>query len=97
LKIDRAFVMRLAEDERDAAIVHSLVDLGGRLGVHVVAEGVENRATWMHLAEWGCGEAQGYFVGRPMAAPELTNWLARLSERPAHFPDARLWAAVRQA
>jgi diguanylate cyclase (GGDEF)-like protein len=97
LKIDRAFVMRLAEDERDAAIVHSLVDLGARLGIHVVAEGVENRATWTHLADWGCGEAQGYFVGRPMAADELTTWLTRLAQRPAHFPNARLWAAVHRS
>ena len=43
LKIDCAFVMRVAQDERDAAIVQSLVDLGRRLGLRVVAEGVETR------------------------------------------------------
>ena len=43
LKIDRSFVMRLADDERDAAIVHATVDLGRRLGMRVVAEGVETR------------------------------------------------------
>jgi EAL domain-containing protein (putative c-di-GMP-specific phosphodiesterase class I) len=96
LKIDRSFVMRLVEDERDAAIVHSLVDLGRRLGVRVVAEGVETQAAWTRLAEWQCDEAQGYFVGRPMPAAELAGWLARLTERPPHFPDARLWAAVRR-
>jgi predicted signal transduction protein with EAL and GGDEF domain len=93
LKIDRSFVMRLVDDERDAAIVHSLVDLGRRLGVHVVAEGVETSRAWARLAEWQCDEAQGYFVGRPMPARELESWLARLVERPPHFPDARLWAA----
>jgi diguanylate cyclase (GGDEF)-like protein len=96
LKIDRSFVMRLADDPRDAAIVHSLVDLGRRLGVQVVAEGVETAAAWAMLADWRCDEAQGHFVGRPMAAPELEQWLERLAERPPHFPDARLWAAVRQ-
>jgi diguanylate cyclase len=95
LKIDRSFVMRLVDDERDAAIVHSLVDLGHRLGVRVVAEGVESRQAWARLSEWSCDEAQGYFVGRPMPAPELESWLARLTERPPHFPDARLWAPVR--
>jgi diguanylate cyclase (GGDEF)-like protein len=95
LKIDRSFVMRLVEEERDAAIVHTLVDLGRRLGVRVVAEGVESREAWARLAEWRCDEAQGFFVGRPMPAPELASWLARLTERPPHFPDARLWAAVR--
>ena len=96
LKIDRSFVMRLADDERDAAIVHSLVDLGRRLGIHVVAEGVESQEAWTRLADWGCGEAQGYFVGRPMPAGELATWLGRLADRPAHFADARLWAAVRR-
>jgi diguanylate cyclase len=95
LKIDRSFVMRMVEDERDAAIVHSLVDLGRRLGLHVVAEGVESQRAWARLAEWRCDDAQGYFVGRPMPAAELANWLRRLTERPPHFPDARLWAAVR--
>ena len=43
IKIDRSFVMRLADDDRDAAIVHTTVDLGRRLGMRVVAEGVETR------------------------------------------------------
>jgi diguanylate cyclase (GGDEF)-like protein len=96
LKIDRSFVMRMVDDDRDAAIVHSLVDLGRRLGVHVVAEGVESREAWARLAEWHCDEAQGYFVGRPMTAAELATWLGYLAQRRPHFPDARLWAAVRR-
>jgi EAL domain-containing protein (putative c-di-GMP-specific phosphodiesterase class I) len=96
LKIDRSFVMRMVQDDRDGAIVHSLVDLGRRLGVRVVAEGVETAEAWARLADWRCDEAQGYFVCRPMPAPQLAQWLARLAERPPHFPDARLWAAVHQ-
>jgi diguanylate cyclase (GGDEF)-like protein len=92
LKIDRSFVMRCADDERDAAIVRSLVELGLRLGLHVVAEGVETPRAWEMLAEWGCGEAQGYFVGRPMPAAELERWLVGLA---AHGRDMRLWAARR--
>jgi EAL domain-containing protein (putative c-di-GMP-specific phosphodiesterase class I) len=96
LKIDRSFVMRMVEDDRDEAIVHSLVDLGRRLGVRVVAEGVETAEAWARLADWNCDEAQGYFVCRPLPAPDLEQWLARLTDRPPHFPDARLWAAVRR-
>ena len=44
------------------------------------------------LAEWGCSEAQGYFVGRPMPAAELEQWLASLTARGR---DMRLWAARR--
>jgi diguanylate cyclase len=79
LKIDRSFVARLAHDERDAAIVQSLVDLGRRLGLRVVAEGVETRATWAMLAQWGCDEAQGHLLGRPMPADELARWLTALA------------------
>jgi EAL domain-containing protein (putative c-di-GMP-specific phosphodiesterase class I) len=94
LKIDRSFVMRLMRDERDAAIVRSLVDLGRRLGVRVIAEGVDHADAWAALADWGCDEAQGHFVAEPMPAPELETWLRRLPDRPPHLPDARLWAAV---
>ena len=82
LKIDRSFVMRLGEDERDAAIVHSIVDLGRRLGLRVVAEGVETEAAWTLLAEWGCDEAQGHLLGRPMPIAELEPGCARSRRGP---------------
>jgi diguanylate cyclase (GGDEF)-like protein len=94
LKIDRSFVMRLSRDARDAAIVRSLVDLGHRLGLRVVAEGVDSAESWAALVDWGCDEAQGHFVAEPMPAAELETWLQRLPERPPHLPDTRLWAAV---
>ena len=75
LKIDRSFVMRVARDERDAAIVHSLLDLGRRLGVGVVAEGVESPETCELLGAWGCDEIQGHFLARPMPAAALAQWL----------------------
>jgi EAL domain-containing protein (putative c-di-GMP-specific phosphodiesterase class I) len=75
LKIDRSFVMRLDHDERDAAIVHTTVDLGRRLGMRVVAEGVESAETWDTLAGLPCDEAQGFFLGRPMTAGALAGWL----------------------
>jgi len=81
LKIDRSFVMRLAEDERDAAIVHATVDLGRRLGMRVVAEGVESSETWDTLAGLQCDEAQGFYLGRPMTATALASWLRELGPR----------------
>ena len=60
--------MRLAEDARNAAITHSIVDLGHRLGLNVVAEGVQSEAAWTRLAEWGCDEVQGHLLSRPMTA-----------------------------
>ena len=80
LKIDRSFVLRLPHDERDAAIVQSLVDLGRRLGLRVVAEGVDKPETWELLAGWGCDEAQGHLIAQPMSSDELGAWLRRASE-----------------
>ncbi|MBE2317867.1 EAL domain-containing protein [Solirubrobacter sp. CPCC 204708] len=75
IKIDRSFVMRLADDARDAAIVHTTVDLGRRLGMKVVAEGVETSEAWDTLAGLHCDEAQGFFLGRPMTATALAGWM----------------------
>ncbi len=91
LKIDRGFVMRLSEDPRDAAIARSLVDLGRRLGMGVVAEGVEDEETGRSLAEWGCDEAQGHLLARPMPAGELTAWLQRRAREQRDVPGSRAW------
>ena len=76
LKVDRQFVLGMADDARDSAIVAATVDLGHRLGYHVVAEGVEDEVTWRRLQELGCDTAQGYWIGRPLDAPAFERWLA---------------------
>jgi EAL domain-containing protein (putative c-di-GMP-specific phosphodiesterase class I) len=75
LKIDRSFVMNMSRDEDDAVIVRSTIDLGRNLGLEVVAEGVEDEATWRKLGSLGCHVAQGYYLSRPVPADELTAWL----------------------
>ncbi|MBO4208468.1 putative bifunctional diguanylate cyclase/phosphodiesterase [Micromonospora echinofusca] len=77
VKIDRSFVLGMAEDPDDAAIVRSMIELAGALGLRVVAEGVEDERTWRLLHAAGCEVAQGWFYARPMPAGELTAWLAR--------------------
>jgi diguanylate cyclase (GGDEF)-like protein/PAS domain S-box-containing protein len=66
LKIDRSFVLDLLTDSDDAAIVSSTVGLGKQLGLSVIAEGIETRATADLLVSMGCEEGQGYFFGKPM-------------------------------
>ncbi|MVT51731.1 EAL domain-containing protein [Bradyrhizobium yuanmingense] len=68
LKIDRSFVFGLLSNSDDAAIVGSTIGLSKQLGLTVVAEGIENRATADFLVSMGCEEGQGYFFGRPMPA-----------------------------
>jgi diguanylate cyclase (GGDEF)-like protein/PAS domain S-box-containing protein len=76
LKVDRSFVKHLHENQSDAVIVRSTVDLGHNLGLRVVAEGVEDKATLKHLATLGCDSLQGYYLSKPMPPAELAAWLA---------------------
>lgn len=68
LKIDRSFVARLTTDAKAATIVQTSLDLAGRLGLSVVAEGVEDAATLASLQRLGCPHAQGYLFDRPLPA-----------------------------
>jgi EAL domain-containing protein (putative c-di-GMP-specific phosphodiesterase class I) len=63
VKIDGAFVQNLMHAEDDRAFVHTLIDLGRRLGLETVAEWVQDEASATMLAEWGCDYLQGALVG----------------------------------
>ena len=75
IKIDKSFVQGMAGDQRDQAIVRTIVDLAHGLGRSVVAEGLEDRDSWHLLAEAGCDLVQGYSISRPLTAPNLERWL----------------------
>jgi len=77
VKIDRSFVLGMAEDPDDEAIVRSIIELSGALGLRVVAEGVEDERTFLMLARMRCEVAQGWFYARPMPADQLASWLSR--------------------
>jgi diguanylate cyclase (GGDEF)-like protein/PAS domain S-box-containing protein len=77
LKIDQSFVQAMASDASSRAIVRAIIDLADALKLRVVAEGVEDRATWDVLAGLGCEIAQGYFLSRPLAADTLEAWLVQ--------------------
>jgi diguanylate cyclase (GGDEF)-like protein len=77
VKIDRSFVLGMAEDPDDEAIVRSIIELSGALGLRVVAEGVEDERTFLMLTRMRCEVAQGWFYARPMPADQLASWLSR--------------------
>ena len=80
LKIDRIFVDGASERANRRAILDSALDMGRRLGISTVAEGVETIADWELLRELGCDVAQGYLLARPMPPGELLAW-TRLNRR----------------
>ncbi len=83
LKIDRSFVMDMNRDAGDQILVQSAVDLGHNLGLHVVAEGVEDATTQDALAAMGCDLVQGYFIRPPTGATGLETWLRDRASAPA--------------
>jgi diguanylate cyclase (GGDEF)-like protein len=81
VKIDKSFVMTMADDVADDAIVCAIIGLAHRLGLSVVAEGVETKLAGDRLVDIGCDVAQGFWYSKPVAAPEARSF----------FEDA--WAA----
>jgi diguanylate cyclase (GGDEF)-like protein/PAS domain S-box-containing protein len=81
IKVDHGFTMRMLEDRRAAAIVKSTIELAHNLGMSVVAEGTSSKEIWDVLTEYGCDEAQGYYVAEPFPAAELGAWLAATGRR----------------
>jgi diguanylate cyclase (GGDEF)-like protein len=75
LKIDRQFVEDL-EQHDDDTIIASIIDLGHRLGLVVIAEGVESELSAQRLAELSCDELQGFHFARPMPAEDVAVWVA---------------------
>jgi EAL domain-containing protein (putative c-di-GMP-specific phosphodiesterase class I)/FixJ family two-component response regulator len=81
LKIDRSFVHGALHDVNARAMYDASLGLGKQLGMEVVAEGVEDSDDWELVRLTGCELAQGYFIGRPMPAADLPDWIASWNER----------------
>jgi EAL domain-containing protein (putative c-di-GMP-specific phosphodiesterase class I) len=86
IKIDRSFVLGMDKSREDAAIVRSTTELAQRLGLRVVAEGVETAKSWNHLTAFGCEQAQGYYLRRPAPAEQLGAWLRTRCRSNGHPP-----------
>lgn len=98
VKIDRSFVIRMDVNEDDAAIVRSIIDLAGALGLRTVAEGVETRDAWDRLAVYGCDAAQGWYLAKAMPADVATEWLNEVRHvGPMAAPEQRTRRATRPA
>ncbi len=83
LKIDKSFVLGMAENSADKTIVNSTIHLAHNLGLSVIGEGVETEALRDILVTLGCDVGQGYWFARPMPAAEVLPWCARALLAPA--------------
>lgn len=75
LKIDKSFGLSLIDDANSVVIVRSTIDLAHKLGLRVVAEGVESKDTLDLLNQLGCDAVQGYYLGKPMPMSEMLDWV----------------------
>jgi EAL domain-containing protein (putative c-di-GMP-specific phosphodiesterase class I) len=79
--MDRSFVTGMVDDEANAAIVRSTIDLARVLQFEIIAEGVEDDATLLRLRAMKCNDAQGFGLGRPVAAPLIPELIRSIEER----------------
>jgi EAL domain-containing protein (putative c-di-GMP-specific phosphodiesterase class I) len=91
VKIERSFVTSIASDPRAESLVAGIVDMARRLGVEVVAEGIENGVQLMRLRQAGCAYGQGFHFAAPMPPAELATFLAE------HTATASTAAVARRA
>ena len=75
IKIDKRFIGTVAVDETDRQIVKTVIALAHALGMRVVAEGVDSAEGMAAIAELGCEMAQGFYIGRPMRADLIGEWI----------------------
>lgn len=81
LKIDRSFVHGAWRNSALRTILSASLDMARRLGMHTVAEGVEDKDDWDYLRNAGCDVAQGWFIAKAMPADRLLPWLAEWEQR----------------
>ncbi|MGX6566047.1 EAL domain-containing response regulator [Cupriavidus necator] len=83
LKLDCSFVHGAWREPPLRTILEATLGMARELGVQTVAEGVEDMQDWQFLRGSGCNLAQGYFIGRPMPAGEVEEWIASWERRRA--------------
>ncbi|RDE19730.1 EAL domain-containing protein [Motiliproteus coralliicola] len=80
LKIDKAFVLKLASNMEDQILVRSTIELAHNLGLTVTAEGVEDAQSVELLRQYGCDMVQGYHICRPVSAADLETFVRNQKE-----------------
>jgi EAL domain-containing protein (putative c-di-GMP-specific phosphodiesterase class I) len=88
LKVDRGFVTGARHNQIIRPILEGSIGIAKRMGMRVVAEGVETEDDWHLLREIDCDLAQGWFIGRPMAEDQMPLWLEKWKLRRPHLVES---------
>ncbi len=83
IKIDKSFVLSLADNDESAAIVNAIARLGENLSMPVTAEGIEDAKIEERLRQLGCHKGQGWYYGRPAPISTIRAMLAERNLLPA--------------
>ena len=75
LKIDKAFVLDLANNQDDQIMVRTFMSLAQNLGLKTLAEGVEDCTALKFLEKIGCTKALGFYLSRPLPADKFNEWI----------------------
>jgi EAL domain-containing protein (putative c-di-GMP-specific phosphodiesterase class I)/CheY-like chemotaxis protein len=84
LKIDPTFVRDARRDEAARTILEASIALGQKLGMAVVAQGVDDQGDWDRVARLGCQLVQGHFMAQPMPGADIPVWVEAWNARHAH-------------
>jgi EAL domain-containing protein (putative c-di-GMP-specific phosphodiesterase class I) len=83
LKIDQSFVRDIETDSEDKLIVKATIELAHRLGLKVIAEGVETAGSYELLRQMECDYVQGYYISRPIEANQIVSWYGNAVDKNA--------------
>jgi len=101
LKIDKSFTFDLQESSEARALIETTIGMAQRLGLKVVAEGVESEAVFRELRAMGCQHAQGYFISRSLTADKVpqffTDWTSLMNSEPIREENALPKIAIIQS
>lgn len=75
VKLDQSLISNLKDNESNKRLVKALIELATGIGYKVVAEGIEHQEIFDLLIQWGCNEAQGHLIAKPMSPEKLEDWL----------------------
>ncbi len=89
IKIDRSFITNIAIDNDDKEITSAIIAMGHKLGLRVIAEGVETRAQYEILQKLDCDEIQGFYFSKPVLATKIEDMLGKTFQPAIPFRQAQ--------